>query len=53
MYQESYYSDFREVDGVTRPSKIVVNNDGKKFLDAEITDMEYVEAFDEGEFARP
>ncbi|HEV3164315.1 MAG TPA: hypothetical protein VGZ22_09820 [Isosphaeraceae bacterium] len=53
VFQEAYYSDFKEFDGLKVPTRIVLHNDGKKFLEMDVTDFEVVEKFNDDEFAMP
>jgi hypothetical protein len=49
--QETFLSDYKEVQGVKRPSKTLTNNDGKKFLQTEVIEQIFLERLDEKEFA--
>ncbi|HKB01215.1 MAG TPA: hypothetical protein VKD90_03300, partial [Gemmataceae bacterium] len=51
VYQESYFSDFKKVNGVQVPTKVVLNHDGKKFMTATTSDHELLDKLDEKEFA--
>ncbi len=51
--QEKFYSDFRLVDGVHVPRKVVVHQDGKQFMEIEITEFRLLEKLDDAIFARP
>ena len=51
--QETLYSDYKERGGVTRFTKMVMNRDGKKFVDAEITDFEVKDKLDDATFDKP
>jgi len=51
--EESFYSDYKDVDGVKVPMKIVVHHDGKKFVAMEITEHRFLDQIDDSEFARP
>lgn len=50
---EEVYSDFKEYEGVVRPRKVVVFQDGKKFLEGEVTDVRFFDKIDPREFAKP
>jgi hypothetical protein len=50
---ESTYSDFKKVDGVVQPMKILANRDGKKFMEIEITELKFPEKLDSKLFAKP
>jgi hypothetical protein len=49
--QESVFSNFKEFDGIKRPTKTVVTQDGKKFLETEVTEHKHFEKIDDKEFA--
>jgi hypothetical protein len=51
--QEEYFSDFKEVGGIKRPMKVVAFQDGKKLMDAEITDVQSPAKIADSEFAKP
>ncbi len=51
--EEMFYSEYREVDGVKVPGKLLVNRDGNKFLEVEMTDYAFPERIEATEFARP
>lgn len=51
--QDEYYSDYKERDGVKQPSKIVVNHDGKKFMEATVTEITYPATIEEKMFTKP
>jgi outer membrane lipoprotein-sorting protein len=51
--EEILYSDFKEVEGIKRPTKIAIKRDGNEFLDGETTDYKLVEKLDDSEFAKP
>jgi hypothetical protein len=51
--QESFFSDYKEVDGVQHPMKLVLNRDGEKYVDAEMSDYETKDKLDDTLFAKP
>jgi len=52
--QEKFYLDYKEVGGIKAPTKLVINNDGKKFMDMQITETTPMETpFDDSVFAKP
>jgi hypothetical protein len=51
--EERIVSDYQEVDGVQVPKKAVINRDGKKFMDLEVTEVKLLEKLDDSEFAKP
>jgi outer membrane lipoprotein-sorting protein len=51
--QESFFSDYKEVDGVKHPTKLVLNRDGEKYVDAEMSEYEHKDKLDDATFAKP
>jgi hypothetical protein len=51
--EERIILDYQEVDGLKVPKKVMVNREGKKFLEAEVVEMKFVDKLDDGEFAKP
>jgi hypothetical protein len=51
--QESTYSDFKEIDGIKEPTKIVVKKDGKPFVEATVEQVKREEKADDSIFAKP
>jgi hypothetical protein len=51
--EESFFSDYRPVDGVQVPMRLAVYHDGKQILEAEVTEHRFLDRIDEAEFARP
>jgi outer membrane lipoprotein-sorting protein len=52
--QEKLYLNYKAVGGIQSPTKMVVNNDGKKFMDIEITETTPMETpFEDSVFAKP
>jgi hypothetical protein len=49
--EETVMSDFKKVDGVMQPTKMVVNHDGKKFMSMTVTETKLMEKADEKAFA--
>jgi hypothetical protein len=48
--QESYFSDYKESDGIKEPRKVRAERDGKKLLEYEITEAEHLEKIDDKVF---
>jgi hypothetical protein len=48
--QEMYFKDFKDLDGAKYPSKSVVNQDGKKFMQLEVTEYKLSEKLDNAVF---
>jgi hypothetical protein len=51
--EERILSDYHDVDGHQVPKKVVVTRGGKKYLEAEVTDMKFLEKLEDSEFAKP
>ncbi len=51
--QEAYYANYREVNGAKMPSKIVIKRDGKRFVEAEITELKPAPTFGPRTFSKP
>jgi len=48
--EETVMSDYKKVDGVMQPTKVVVNHDGKKFMSMSVTEVKLMEKADEKAF---
>jgi hypothetical protein len=51
--EERIITDYQEVDGMKTAKKAVVNRDGKKFIELEVTEVKYLDKIDDSEFAKP
>jgi hypothetical protein len=51
--EERYFGNFKEADGCLRPFKVVAYRDGKKIMEAEVTDVKRLDKIDDSEFTRP
>jgi hypothetical protein len=51
--QESSFSDYKEFGGVKQPMKYVAMHDGKRYIEAEISDFKVVDKLDESMFKKP
>src|SRR5262249_20461113 len=51
--QENVFSDYKDIDGVKRFTKLKAKRDGKDFLDTEITEYKGLEKLDDNVFAKP
>ena len=50
---EVLYSSIKETDGIKWPSRVVINQDGKKFIEVEVTEFKKLDKVDPSEFAKP
>jgi hypothetical protein len=46
-------TEYQDVDGRKVAKKVTVERDGKKYLDAEVTEVKFVDDIDDSEFAEP
>ncbi len=53
LKQEVFYGDYRDVGGYVRPLKMAAYRDGKKILDAELTDIRYLDRVEDDFFEGP
>jgi hypothetical protein len=51
--EERVMSDYRQVDGLQSPRKMVVYRDGAKFMEAEVTEIRFLEKLEDSIFERP
>jgi hypothetical protein len=49
----TFYHDYKETNGYKEAKKIVVQMDGKKFLEVEILESKILDKVDENQFAKP
>jgi hypothetical protein len=53
VVEEVIYSEYKEVEGIPSPTKLLINRDGKKFVEAEISDLKLLEKLDDSVFGKP
>jgi hypothetical protein len=51
--EERIITEYQKVSGRQTPKKVVINRDGKKFLEAEVVESQYLDRIDDSEFAKP
>jgi hypothetical protein len=51
--EERIITEYQDVDGLKAAKKVVVNRDGKKFMEAEVTEVKYTDKLDDSEFGKP
>jgi outer membrane lipoprotein-sorting protein len=51
--EERIMKDYKKFEGVLQPTRIVVNRDGKKFVEIEFSDMKYGDKLDDSAFEKP
>ena len=50
---ENIYSNFKDIEGVKTPMKILVNQNGNKFMEAEVTEVKFFAKLEDSVFAKP
>jgi hypothetical protein len=53
VMQERIIQEYQELNGVKVAKKIHVNRDGKKFMEAEVLEVKYLDKLDDNEFVKP
>jgi hypothetical protein len=51
--EERIIQEYGETDGLKTAKKVLVNRDGKKYLEAEVLESKFVDKIDDSEFAKP
>jgi hypothetical protein len=51
--EETFVSDYKEVQGTKQAAKFTVKRDGKPYLEGEVTECQLAEKLDDGVFAKP
>jgi hypothetical protein len=51
--EERIITEYQEVDGQKAPKKVLVNHDGKKYLEVEVVEFKYPDDIDDSEFQKP
>ncbi|HEV3145083.1 MAG TPA: hypothetical protein VGZ47_14430 [Gemmataceae bacterium] len=51
--EERILQDYKDLDGQKQPRRIIINRDGKKFVEMELTEMKLVDKLDDSVFAKP
>ena len=51
--EERIITEYQKVSGRPAPKKVVVQRDGKKFLEAEVVETQFPEKVEDSEFAKP
>lgn len=53
LQEERFVDEFQEIDGHKVAKKVTVNRDGKKFIEAEVIEVKFVDKLDASVFAKP
>ena len=51
--EETFLSDYKEVQGTKQATKFITKRDGKPYLEGEVTEYQLAEKLDDGVFAKP
>jgi hypothetical protein len=51
--QESIYDDYKDIDGIQHPMKLLIKRDGKNYVDAEVSDVKVLDKLDDKTFDKP
>lgn len=51
--EDSFFSGWKEINGVKTPTKVVVFRDGNKYIEQEATEVKLLDKVDEAAFAKP
>lgn len=51
--QEKFYSDYREIDGIQQPGKLIIHQDGKRHITLDITSVKFLDRHEDSVFAEP
>ena len=51
--QETFFSDYKESQGIKYPSKMLIKRDGMEFMNGEITEWAATEKLEDGLFVKP
>jgi hypothetical protein len=53
VMEERFLSDYKDFEGLKRPTKLVAERGGNKYLDAESVDVKFFDKIDANEFSKP
>lgn len=51
--QESFFSNYKEIDGIQEPMKVFVKRDGQPYIESENSELKHLEKLDDSAFAKP
>jgi hypothetical protein len=51
--EERIMLEYQDVDGMKVAKKVLINRDGKKYVEAEVMDVKYADKIDDSEFSKP
>ncbi len=53
VFRESYFTDFKEIDGVKQPTRVIIHQDGTKVLDVEAIELRFPDRIEASVFKKP
>lgn len=53
VVEELFFSEYKEIEGIPTPTKMLINRDGKKFVESEVSEHKLLEKLDDSVFAKP
>jgi hypothetical protein len=51
--EERIITEYQKQNGVPVPKKVLINRDGKKFMEMEVVEVKYLDKLDDSEFTKP
>ena len=51
--EERIILEYQDVNGLKSAKKVLINRDGKKFTEAEVLDVKFLDKLDDAEFVKP
>ncbi len=53
LAEERIITEYQDLDGMKVAKKAIINRDGKKFMDLEVSDVKFLDKLPDGEFDKP
>jgi hypothetical protein len=53
VIEDRFLSDYKDVEGLKRPSKVLAERGGRKYMEAESVETKYFDKIDANEFSKP
>jgi hypothetical protein len=53
MSEETFYSDYKQIQGAKYPTKVIIKRDAKLYVEGEMSEIRLLERVDEAVFAKP
>jgi len=51
--EERIVTGYQDIDGIKTAKKVLLNHDGKKFMEVEVTEVKFLDRVDDNEFQKP